>query len=197
MQRLLVRSGERVKSLGAGTNSSTKQRGTEAADLLMRKNAATALATQLHGVTSEFRKLQQQYMRRLRGQEAATVGYSASSDPHTDTVSTSSMMRVEYAEQESAARSKEIAAVANSMEQLAGVFREMSLLVVEQGSVVDRIDYNVEKTLEHTRAAHEQLVKADRYQRRGTLTCCMVLLTVLVGIVALLLVLKIMGTINI
>ena len=34
---------------------------------------------------------------------------------------------------------------------LAAIFKEVSVLVIEQGTIVDRIDYNVEQALFHTK----------------------------------------------
>ena len=39
---------------------------------------------------------------------------------------------------------KEIEALANNMTQLATLFKELSTLVLEQGTIVDWIDYNIE-----------------------------------------------------
>jgi len=37
------------------------------------------------------------------------------------------------------------------MAALATLFKEMQTLVIEQGTIVDRIDYNVEQALFHTK----------------------------------------------
>ena len=42
---------------------------------------------------------------------------------------------------------QEIVRVAQSINELATLFRELNVLVIEQGSIIDRIDYNIEQTL--------------------------------------------------
>jgi len=55
---------------------------------------------------------------------------------------------------------KEIESLAHSMTQLAVLFKELSTLVVEQGTIVDRIDYNIETALVSTKEGRGFLVKA-------------------------------------
>lgn len=47
------------------------------------------------------------------------------------------------------------------------IFKELAVLIIDQGSIVDRIDYNMEKTAEQTRQGKEELRKAERSHRRN------------------------------
>lgn len=39
----------------------------------------------------------------------------------------------------------------------------MNQLVIDQGSLIDRIDYNLEETVQHTKKGVEHLVKAEEH----------------------------------
>ena len=52
-------------------------------------------------------------------------------------------------EDETVRRSKEISNIAKSIKELAVLFKDLSVLVVEQGTILDRIDYNVNEAKEH------------------------------------------------
>ena len=41
------------------------------------------------------------------------------------------------------------------------------MLVQEQGTILDRIDYNIENALENTQVAHKELVKANNYMKKN------------------------------
>ena len=56
-------------------------------------------------------------------------------------------------------REKEIKQIAKSIVELNEVFKEMSVLVIDQGTVLDRIDYNVEQVTESVERGFQQLKK--------------------------------------
>ena len=40
-------------------------------------------------------------------------------------------------------RDEEIVRIAKSIEELAAIFKELAVLVIDQGTILDRIDYNM------------------------------------------------------
>ncbi len=46
-----------------------------------------------------------------------------------------------------------------SINELAVIFKELSTLVVDQGTILDRIDYNIEVAATHVEKGHKELVK--------------------------------------
>lgn len=60
------------------------------------------------------------------------------------------------------ARNQEIMDIVKSTEELAALFKELSVLVIEQGTVLDRIDYNIEDALVHSKKGKKHLVAAKK-----------------------------------
>jgi syntaxin 16 len=56
-------------------------------------------------------------------------------------------------------REKEINEIVKSIHTLASIFKDLQTMVIDQGTVLDRIDYNIEQTAVHVEAAHGELVK--------------------------------------
>jgi len=54
-------------------------------------------------------------------------------------------------------REKEINEIAKSIIQLSDIFKEIQALVIDQGTLLDRIDYNIEMVNEHVAEAVVQL----------------------------------------
>ncbi len=79
-------------------------------------------------------------------------------------------------------REKEIIRIAKSIHDLSTLFSELNVLVIEQGTILDRIDYNIEQTLVSTKKGVKELEGAEEYSRKA-LTCkCIVFLCVIVAI---------------
>ncbi|CAL9730481.1 t-SNARE affecting a late Golgi compartment protein 2 [Monosporozyma unispora] len=77
-------------------------------------------------------------------------------------------------------RDEEIAQLANGVFEVSTIFREMQSLIINQGSIVDRIDYNLENTVIELREANKQLDGATRYQKRSQKCKIILLLTLVV-----------------
>jgi syntaxin 16 len=99
---------------------------------------------------------------------------------------------VEEAELVAAERAAEIAAVCTSIEQLSGLMRDLNALVMDQGTMIDRVDANMVQVLDRTTAGVAQLVVAQKHQQ-STSKCscvCMVVLGVLTAVFLVVLVLR-------
>ncbi len=66
----------------------------------------------------------------------------------------------------------------------------MAVLVIDQGTILDRIDYNMEQVLEHTKEGLVQLNKAEDHQKNAMSVKCIILLCVLIAIMLGVLILK-------
>ena len=58
-------------------------------------------------------------------------------------------------------RDREITEIARSIGQLAELFKEMSALVIDQGTVLDSIEYNIEQTAVEMHDAVKDLKMAE------------------------------------
>lgn len=60
-------------------------------------------------------------------------------------------------------RDRELTEIANSIASLAELFKELSILVIDQGTLLDSVEYNVEQTSVHIAEAVKELDIATRY----------------------------------
>ena len=87
-------------------------------------------------------------------------------------------------------RDEEITKIAKNIEELAAIFKELSDMVIDQGTILDRIDYNMEQTVEQSKEGIEQLKKAEDHQKNSLSVKCIILLCVLIFVMVLILIFK-------
>ena len=87
-------------------------------------------------------------------------------------------------------RDEEITRIATSIEELAQIFKELAVLVIDQGTILDRIDFNMESAVEHAKEGVKQLVTANDHQKNALPMRCIIVLVVLIAIMLIVLVVK-------
>lgn len=80
-------------------------------------------------------------------------------------------------------RDEEITRLAKGVLEVSTIFREMQNLIIDQGTIVDRIDYNIENTVIHLKGANRELDRATHYQKRSQK--CRVILLLSLCVIAL------------
>ncbi|CAH2054961.1 unnamed protein product, partial [Thlaspi arvense] len=169
-------------------------------DSNVRKNVQRSLATDLQYLSMELRKKQSTYLKRLRLQKEDGADLemningsrSRADDDDFDDIlfSEHQMSKIKKSEEISVEREKEIQQVVESVNELAQIMKDLSALVIDQGTIVDRIDYNIQNVASTVKDGLKQLQKAERTQRNGGMVMCVLVLVILCFIMLVLLILK-------
>lgn len=77
-------------------------------------------------------------------------------------------------------RDQEISKLAMGILEISTIFKEMESLVVDQGTMLDRIDYNLQNTVQDLKQSDKELIKATGYQKRTTKCKIIFLLSLIV-----------------
>mmetsp|Transcript_3481 Transcript_3481/g.12562 ORF Transcript_3481/g.12562 Transcript_3481/m.12562 type:complete len:322 (-) Transcript_3481:67-1032(-) len=168
-------------------------------DAKIRKNVQMSLAAELQQLSFAFRKKQKDYLNNLQHQRegdksgALPVSFEQESgavDSYDPGFTDQQMARMENSEAMVEEREREIQNIVTQLNDLAQVMRDLSVLVIDQGTILDRIDYNIEQTAEHVEKAVEELQKADKYQKNSRAFLCIIFLFCMVVLFALILIIK-------
>ncbi|KAI3404417.2 tlg2 [Candida oxycetoniae] len=65
-------------------------------------------------------------------------------------------------------REKEINKLAMGILEISTIFKEMESMVIDQGTILDRIDYNLTSTVQDLQSSDKELIRARTYQKRTT-----------------------------
>jgi len=84
-------------------------------------------------------------------------------------------------------RDREVTEIANSIASLAELFKDLSILVIDQGTLLDSIEYNIEQTSVNIAEAVKELDVATRYQKNtGRRKIIFLLLLIIFGLIVVL-----------
>jgi syntaxin 16 len=87
-------------------------------------------------------------------------------------------------------RDETIAELIKEVTSIQEIMRDLSVLVVEQGSMIDRIDQNIVAASEQIERGVGQVQRAHESSKSGTMATCIFVLLVVVAVMFVILVLK-------
>lgn len=160
--------------------------------LQIKKNLQRTLAGELQELSRQFRKQQKAYLARLRTREASSGALSGGRDDTFDPgFSDLQQLKADTLSTLVDDRDREVQSIVTSIHELAQVMKDLSVLVIEQGTVLDRIDYNMESAVAQVDQGVAQLEKAERKQRQGLAATCIMFLLLAIAILVIFVVIKI------
>ncbi|KAK4491356.1 hypothetical protein RD792_002093 [Penstemon davidsonii] len=164
---ILKKSEKRLQKLSAAGPSE---------DSNIRKNVQRSLATDLQTLSMELRKKQSTYLKRLQQQKEGPDG-----DDLEMNLNGSNSKREDDDFDDM---------VVKSVNDLAQIMKDLSVLVIDQGTIVDRIDYNITNVAASVEDGLKQLQKAERSQKKGGMVMCATVLVIMCFVMLVLLILK-------
>ncbi|MCJ1481708.1 hypothetical protein MMC06_001867 [Schaereria dolodes] len=186
-----------------------QQGGVSKGDETMARNIQISLASRVQDVSAGFRKKQSTYLKKLRSLGGAASSLDRSSSPMQNPYTDPSMVESETDKSFSQSmlqqtsqrrltgndaaimqREREITDIARGIIELADIFKELQTMVIDQGTMLDRIDYNVENMAVDVKAADKELIVATGYQRKTAKRKILLLLLLLVIGMSILLLVK-------
>ncbi|KAL2809700.1 t-SNARE [Aspergillus granulosus] len=165
-----------VQRIELMVHEAKQQGGVSSGDETMAKNIQISLASRVQDASARFRKKQSTYLRKLRGLEDSASQFDRSptpvQNPYTDpslmesdadkSFSQNTLMQTtqRMTGQNDAVilqREREINDIAKGIIELSDIFRELQTMVIDQGTMLDRIDYNVERMHTDVQSAQKEL----------------------------------------
>jgi len=136
-----------------------------------RQNMQRSLASQLQQLSRQCRELQKGYMAELKRKSGSEVPQEPAASSEAGSGPPLQMQQqlndLDEMEVIAAQRSSEIAQIASSVVELNRIFKDLATLVIDQGSVLDRIDCNTEKIYQKSHEAKGQLHLAVKRKKES------------------------------
>ncbi|KAF7376161.1 Syntaxin-like t-snare protein tlg2 [Mycena sanguinolenta] len=172
---------------------------------LAAKNVQRGLAAKVQDLSATFRKKQRVYMEihftelqghAIKNQDlliaSGTISLKGSEgmsavDDDVAAATNTQVQSLSGPSQDLTQRDRELTEIAKSISQLAELFKDLSVLVIDQGTLLDSVEYNIEQTAFQMEDAVRELKVATGYQKNtGRRQCIFLLLLIIFGLIVVL-----------
>jgi len=188
---------------------SAKSQGSSPQEQRISQNVITSLVTSLRELYFTFRSSQSSYVKRLKSREERSQQYfetnltSSMRDtglgdgPDLSTIEMNSrgfskeqLLFLEDNTWMVEQREREVTQVVRSIAELNEIFKDLGQIVVDQGTVLDRIDFNIEHSQVKVKEGLQQLQKAETYQKKNRKMYCILGLSAVTTILIIILIFR-------
>lgn len=169
-------------------------------EIKVKTNIQRSIAKRLQSLSMSFRRSQKEYMGRLKNQKAEASGIGILDLEDQKPQSGNDFIDSGFTERQIALvddtaamveqRDAEIQHIAKSIEELAQIFKELAVLVIDQGTILDRIDFNMETAVEHAKEGVVNLEKAEETQKANPAMKCIGVLVLFIVILLIVIIAK-------
>ena len=170
-------------------------------DQKVKNNIKDFLVSKIKNFSNEFRRNQQQYMKYLKEMEGGDIennnnnlnhSFESLDDNEEENLNNNFLMKQDDDfQQQMKKRNEDINILANSINELSGIFKDLQNVVQEQGTILDRIDYNIDVSYENSQKGHKFLKKAEEHQNESCFRNVILVLFVIIFIETLLIIFKV------
>ncbi|CAL1265708.1 unnamed protein product [Larinioides sclopetarius] len=162
-----------------------RSHGTTSQEYQVSQNVVSSLVSSLQELSSKFHSAQSEHLRQLRSREEKSQQFfnttyvsktndNSMFDSLQDDTFTQSFLSagdqqlmIESNTSMVEQREREIKQIVKSIAELNDIFKDLACMVADQGTVLDRIDYNLEQVQTQVSSGLQQLQKAQTYHKKN------------------------------
>ena len=163
-------------------------------DDIIKLNMQQTLYKNISDFTRKFKLNQDIYNKKykeLAGEEDPTYEINSSMrEDNNDSNQTNNFLMTDNSYLALEKRDNELNQLLTSVSDLAEIFKDMQSLVMEQGSILDRIDYNIDIASTNVIVGKKSIVKANDYHKKNCFRNVIIILLICIFIEAFLLMFK-------
>ena len=163
-----------------------------ATNVQIKQNMKQNIITKLNDFTKKFKLNQELYNNKFQDfvidEEMANKSFSIRKNEEKNS---NDFLSTQENNDQLRRRDEDLTNLLKSVNDLAQIFKDMQTLVMEQGTILDRIDYNIDIASSNISQGKKNITKADKHMKNNCFRNVIIILIVIIFIEALLLVFKI------
>ena len=161
----------------------------------IKQNMKQNVVNKLSEFTKKFKLNQELYNNKFQDlvidEEIANKSFSIRKDDIQDNKGKNDFLSTQENNIQLRQRDEDLTNLLKSVNELASIFKDMQTLVMEQGTILDRIDYNIDIASNNINKGKKNIKKAEKHLKNNCFRNVIIILIVIIFIEALLLIFKI------
>jgi syntaxin 16 len=162
---------------------------------MIKLNMQQTLIKKISDFTKKFKINQEMHNKKYKdlvGEDDPTFQINTSSKQNYNEVNNTidNFLMTEEKDSVLMRRDTQLNDLLDSVNDLAQIFKDMQSLVMEQGSILDRIDYNIDIAATNVTSGKNSIIKANEYHKNNCFRNVIIVVLVVIFIEALLLIFK-------
>lgn len=148
------------------------------------------LLTKVGDFTKKFKLNEEHYMKKYQDLVGDDLNVTQTEENDKDKERKGNFFLQENIDLRLVQRDSELTSLLTSINELAQIFKDLQVLVMEQGTILDRIDYNIESAVSSTNEAHKVLVKTNQEMKKNCARNAILVMIIVIFILGVLLIFK-------
>ena len=138
-------------------------------DIQIKNNIRITLSQKIHDFSYEFRKNEEQFMEKLQklGSNSSVIDDEDTSIKDFEKKLSNHFFMQDSNNSQIKKRNECIDSLVISINELSSIFKDLQTVVQEQGTILDRIDYNIDIACDNTKKAYGHINEANKLQKQS------------------------------
>ena len=153
----------------------------------VKNNIKIFLTTKIQNFSNEFRQNQQQYLKYLKNNKSESLLNDNDDEKKNFLYTKDDDVNIQIKK-----RDEDIDILVKSINELSGIFKDLQNIVQEQGTILDRIDYNINISYENSQEGLKNLKKAEQHNNESCFRNAILLLFFIIFVETILIICKLL-----
>ena len=198
IDKLIIKMMKKIKFCEALTKM-IKNKKNESNTILekVKNNIKLFLVTRIQNFSNEFRKNQQQYLKYLK-EMGVVINSNNENNTSNDLLTNNDddeKKNFLYTQEDDLhsqikKRDEDISVLVKSINELSVIFKDLQNIVQEQGTILDRIDYNINISYENSQKGLQSIKKADEHHKDSCFRNAILLLFIIIFVETIMIIYK-------